>query len=99
MLQVSSLFKDGTIGSDINIIVVSLLLLEQEPVSCVSVFVWYTLFSTVHGEHWSLRRYVYELSCEVSDNMKHGHIKITKTSKITLSAFHCFSAFDSKVFI
>lgn len=32
-MQVSSLFKDGTIGSDINIIVVSLLLLEEEPVS------------------------------------------------------------------
>ncbi|XP_075366966.1 A disintegrin and metalloproteinase with thrombospondin motifs 18 isoform X2 [Mycteria americana] len=31
MNMVSSLFKDGTIGSDINIIVVSLLLLEQEP--------------------------------------------------------------------
>lgn len=31
--QVSSLFKDGTIGSDINIVVVSLILLEQEPVS------------------------------------------------------------------
>ncbi|PIO05240.1 hypothetical protein AB205_0005280, partial [Aquarana catesbeiana] len=30
-LQVSSLFKDGTIGSDINIVVVSLLLLEDEP--------------------------------------------------------------------
>lgn len=32
-LQVSSLFKDGTIGTDINIVVVSLLLLEQDPVS------------------------------------------------------------------
>uniref|UniRef100_A0A8C5NP99 ADAM metallopeptidase with thrombospondin type 1 motif 18 n=1 Tax=Junco hyemalis TaxID=40217 RepID=A0A8C5NP99_JUNHY len=31
MNMVSSLFKDGTIGSDINIIVVSLLLLEHEP--------------------------------------------------------------------
>ncbi|XP_015670243.1 A disintegrin and metalloproteinase with thrombospondin motifs 18 [Protobothrops mucrosquamatus] len=31
MNMVSSLFKDGTIGSDINIVVVSLLLLEQEP--------------------------------------------------------------------
>lgn len=31
--QVSSLFKDGTIGSDINIVVVSLLLLEEDPVS------------------------------------------------------------------
>lgn len=31
--QVSSLFKDGTIGSDINIVVVSLILLEQDPVS------------------------------------------------------------------
>lgn len=31
--QVSSLFKDGTIGTDINIVVVSLLLLEQDPVS------------------------------------------------------------------
>lgn len=27
------MFKDGTIGSDINIVVVSLILLEQEPVS------------------------------------------------------------------
>ena len=33
LLQVSSLFKDGTIGTDINIVVVSLLLLEQDPVS------------------------------------------------------------------
>lgn len=33
LLQVSSLFKDGTIGSDINIVVVSLLLLEEDPVS------------------------------------------------------------------
>ncbi|XP_007516708.2 A disintegrin and metalloproteinase with thrombospondin motifs 18 isoform X1 [Erinaceus europaeus] len=32
MNMVSSLFKDGTIGSDINIIVVSLILLEQDPV-------------------------------------------------------------------
>ncbi|KAJ8785834.1 hypothetical protein J1605_006794 [Eschrichtius robustus] len=31
MNMVSSLFKDGTIGSDINIVVVSLILLEQEP--------------------------------------------------------------------
>lgn len=31
--KVSSLFKDGTIGTDINIVVVSLLLLEQDPVS------------------------------------------------------------------
>uniref|UniRef100_A0A803TDY7 ADAM metallopeptidase with thrombospondin type 1 motif 18 n=1 Tax=Anolis carolinensis TaxID=28377 RepID=A0A803TDY7_ANOCA len=31
MNMVSSLFKDGTIGSDINIVIVSLLLLEQEP--------------------------------------------------------------------
>ncbi|KAG8563102.1 hypothetical protein GDO81_015935 [Engystomops pustulosus] len=31
MNMVSSLFKDGTIGSDINIVVVSLLLLEEEP--------------------------------------------------------------------
>ncbi|KAF4090887.1 hypothetical protein AMELA_G00030650 [Ameiurus melas] len=31
MNMVSSLFKDGTIGTDINIVVVSLLLLEQEP--------------------------------------------------------------------
>ncbi|GAA6074279.1 A disintegrin and metalloproteinase with thrombospondin motifs 18, partial [Tachysurus ichikawai] len=31
MNMVSSLFKDGTIGSDINIVVVSLLLLEKEP--------------------------------------------------------------------
>ncbi|KAG7315026.1 hypothetical protein KOW79_021114 [Hemibagrus wyckioides] len=31
MNMVSGLFKDGTIGSDINIVVVSLLLLEQEP--------------------------------------------------------------------
>uniref|UniRef100_A0A4W6FYM5 ADAM metallopeptidase with thrombospondin type 1 motif 18 n=1 Tax=Lates calcarifer TaxID=8187 RepID=A0A4W6FYM5_LATCA len=31
MNMVSSLFKDGTIGSDINIVVVSLLLLEQDP--------------------------------------------------------------------
>ncbi|XP_077310834.1 A disintegrin and metalloproteinase with thrombospondin motifs 18 isoform X2 [Lithobates pipiens] len=31
MNMVSSLFKDGTIGSDINIVVVSLLLLEDEP--------------------------------------------------------------------
>uniref|UniRef100_A0A5F8G1Q7 A disintegrin and metalloproteinase with thrombospondin motifs 18 n=1 Tax=Monodelphis domestica TaxID=13616 RepID=A0A5F8G1Q7_MONDO len=31
MNMVSSLFKDGTIGSDINIVVVSLLLLEHEP--------------------------------------------------------------------
>lgn len=30
--QVSSLFKDGTIGTDINIVLVSLLLLEEEPV-------------------------------------------------------------------
>lgn len=30
--QVSSLFKDGTIGTDINIVVVSLLLLEKDPV-------------------------------------------------------------------
>lgn len=33
LLQVSSLFKDGTIGTDINIVVVSLLLLEEDPVS------------------------------------------------------------------
>lgn len=33
LVQVSSLFKDGTIGTDINIVVVSLLLLEQDPVS------------------------------------------------------------------
>lgn len=33
LTQVSSLFKDGTIGSDINIVVVSLLLLEEDPVS------------------------------------------------------------------
>lgn len=33
ILQVSSLFKDGTIGTDINVVVVSLLLLEQDPVS------------------------------------------------------------------
>uniref|UniRef100_A0A8C2RT26 A disintegrin and metalloproteinase with thrombospondin motifs 18 n=1 Tax=Capra hircus TaxID=9925 RepID=A0A8C2RT26_CAPHI len=32
MNMVSSLFKDGTIGSDINIVVVSLILLEQDPV-------------------------------------------------------------------
>ncbi|MGH0126828.1 UNVERIFIED_CONTAM: hypothetical protein FKN15_007149 [Acipenser sinensis] len=32
MNMVSSLFKDGTIGKDINIVVVSLLLLEQDPV-------------------------------------------------------------------
>ncbi|XP_069073092.1 A disintegrin and metalloproteinase with thrombospondin motifs 18 isoform X1 [Pleurodeles waltl] len=32
MNMVSSLFKDGTIGTDISVIVVSLLLLEQEPV-------------------------------------------------------------------
>lgn len=32
-LQVSSLFKDGTIGTDINIVVVGLLLLEHDPVS------------------------------------------------------------------
>ncbi|XP_067105314.1 LOW QUALITY PROTEIN: A disintegrin and metalloproteinase with thrombospondin motifs 18 [Osmerus mordax] len=32
MNMVSSLFKDGTIGSDINIVVVSLLLLEQDPI-------------------------------------------------------------------
>ncbi|XP_029577682.1 A disintegrin and metalloproteinase with thrombospondin motifs 18 [Salmo trutta] len=31
MNMVSSLFKDGTIGTDINIVVVSLLLLEQDP--------------------------------------------------------------------
>eukprot|EP00066_Takifugu_rubripes_P005435 XP_003969478.1 PREDICTED: A disintegrin and metalloproteinase with thrombospondin motifs 18 [Takifugu rubripes] len=31
MNMVSSLFKDGTIGSDINIVVVSLLLLEEDP--------------------------------------------------------------------
>ncbi|MCI4392973.1 hypothetical protein PGIGA_G00152070 [Pangasianodon gigas] len=31
MNMVSSLFKDGTIGTDINVVVVSLLLLEQEP--------------------------------------------------------------------
>ncbi|XP_055001537.1 A disintegrin and metalloproteinase with thrombospondin motifs 18 isoform X1 [Sorex araneus] len=31
MNMVSSLFKDGTIGSDISIVVVSLILLEQEP--------------------------------------------------------------------
>ncbi|EGV91764.1 A disintegrin and metalloproteinase with thrombospondin motifs 18 [Cricetulus griseus] len=31
MNMVSSLFKDGTIGSDINIVVVSLILLEQDP--------------------------------------------------------------------
>lgn len=31
MNMVSSLFKDGTIGSDINIVVVSLILLEEEP--------------------------------------------------------------------
>ncbi|XP_017573388.1 A disintegrin and metalloproteinase with thrombospondin motifs 18 isoform X1 [Pygocentrus nattereri] len=31
MNMVSSLFKDGTIGTDINIVVVSLLLLEQHP--------------------------------------------------------------------
>ncbi|EPY85805.1 A disintegrin and metalloproteinase with thrombospondin motifs 18 [Camelus ferus] len=31
MNMVSSLYKDGTIGSDINIVVVSLILLEQEP--------------------------------------------------------------------
>ncbi|XP_075393286.1 A disintegrin and metalloproteinase with thrombospondin motifs 18 [Tenrec ecaudatus] len=31
MNMVSSLFKDGTIGNDINIVVVSLILLEQEP--------------------------------------------------------------------
>uniref|UniRef100_F6XPL8 A disintegrin and metalloproteinase with thrombospondin motifs 18 n=1 Tax=Ornithorhynchus anatinus TaxID=9258 RepID=F6XPL8_ORNAN len=31
MNMVSSLFKDGTIGSDINIVVVSVLLLEREP--------------------------------------------------------------------
>ncbi|KAF5918590.1 hypothetical protein HPG69_005025, partial [Diceros bicornis minor] len=31
MNMVSSLFKDGTIGSDINVVVVSLILLEQEP--------------------------------------------------------------------
>uniref|UniRef100_A0AAX7TNJ6 ADAM metallopeptidase with thrombospondin type 1 motif, 18 n=1 Tax=Astatotilapia calliptera TaxID=8154 RepID=A0AAX7TNJ6_ASTCA len=31
MNMVSSLFKDGTIGNDINIVVVSLLLLEQDP--------------------------------------------------------------------
>nr|XP_055063768.1 A disintegrin and metalloproteinase with thrombospondin motifs 18 isoform X2 [Misgurnus anguillicaudatus] len=31
MNMVSSLFKDGTIGSDINIVVVSLLLLEKDP--------------------------------------------------------------------
>ncbi|KAG8143983.1 hypothetical protein E2320_001115 [Naja naja] len=37
MNMVSSLFKDGTIGSDINIIVVSLLLLEQEPALLQSV--------------------------------------------------------------
>ncbi|KAK7899199.1 hypothetical protein WMY93_020052 [Mugilogobius chulae] len=33
MNMVSSLFKDGTIGTDINVVVVSLLLLEQDPVS------------------------------------------------------------------
>ncbi|XP_036400105.1 A disintegrin and metalloproteinase with thrombospondin motifs 18 [Megalops cyprinoides] len=32
MNMVSSLFKDGTIGTDINIVVVGLLLLEQDPV-------------------------------------------------------------------
>uniref|UniRef100_A0A8C6S5E6 ADAM metallopeptidase with thrombospondin type 1 motif, 18 n=1 Tax=Neogobius melanostomus TaxID=47308 RepID=A0A8C6S5E6_9GOBI len=32
MNMVSSLFKDGTIGTDINVVVVSLLLLEQDPV-------------------------------------------------------------------
>lgn len=32
MNMVSSLFKDGTIGNDINVVVVSLLLLEQDPV-------------------------------------------------------------------
>ncbi|XP_016121518.1 A disintegrin and metalloproteinase with thrombospondin motifs 18-like, partial [Sinocyclocheilus grahami] len=31
MNMVSSLFKDGTIGNDINIVVVSLLLLEKDP--------------------------------------------------------------------
>ncbi|XP_029466482.1 A disintegrin and metalloproteinase with thrombospondin motifs 18 [Rhinatrema bivittatum] len=35
MNMVSSLFKDGTIGKDINIIVVSLLLLEQEPAGLI----------------------------------------------------------------
>ncbi|KAM8945924.1 A disintegrin and metalloproteinase with thrombospondin motifs 18 [Pelodytes ibericus] len=35
MNMVSSLFKDGTIGSDINIVVVSLLLLEEEPAGLV----------------------------------------------------------------
>ncbi|XP_039619050.1 LOW QUALITY PROTEIN: A disintegrin and metalloproteinase with thrombospondin motifs 18 [Polypterus senegalus] len=35
MNMVSSLFKDGTIGTDINIVVVSLLLLEQDPVGLV----------------------------------------------------------------
>uniref|UniRef100_A0A7M4FU70 A disintegrin and metalloproteinase with thrombospondin motifs 18 n=1 Tax=Crocodylus porosus TaxID=8502 RepID=A0A7M4FU70_CROPO len=39
MNMVSSLFKDGTIGSDINIIVVSLLLLEQEPVSGIIILI------------------------------------------------------------
>ncbi|KTG04026.1 hypothetical protein cypCar_00004699 [Cyprinus carpio] len=33
MNMVSSLFKDGTIGNDINIVVVSLLLLEKDPYS------------------------------------------------------------------
>uniref|UniRef100_H2ZWR1 ADAM metallopeptidase with thrombospondin type 1 motif 18 n=1 Tax=Latimeria chalumnae TaxID=7897 RepID=H2ZWR1_LATCH len=35
MNMVSSLFKDGTIGSDINIVVVSLLLLETDPAGLV----------------------------------------------------------------
>lgn len=49
ILQVSSLFKDGTIGTDINIVVVSLLLLEQDPVSGFRLqFSKNTSFCTVH---------------------------------------------------
>lgn len=40
LTQVSSLFKDGTIGSDINIVVVSLLLLEEDPVSRLTENTW-----------------------------------------------------------
>lgn len=33
LLQVSSLFKDGTIGGNINIVIVGLVLLDEEQVS------------------------------------------------------------------
>lgn len=46
--QVSSLFKDGTIGSDINIVVVSLILLEQDPVSG-----WH--YSLLYSGYFSLK--------------------------------------------